>query len=493
MPQLTPLDYANGGFPAIAIATQDENRAMSSVASALSSGGYKTNLWIISATGGLRDLRTKAAIDPAASYAVAFDRTANTPKTLLIVLDFQHVIKNAPMYRALLNALPRCKSNGVESMIALFAPSWNLPAEIKNSIPVLSDPLPSREELGISLNTCARSLEYNVPDAERIVLLNGASGLTWDQAEGAFALAWTGERFDPQVVIGEKMKLVKQSGYLEVIQPVDPSELGGLGLLREYITEEVLPNADTDLRIRGLLFVGTPGCGKSLTARVVGAMLRVPVLKCDIGSLMSHGVGDSEAAMRSVLQLVDAVAPCVLFLDEAEKGVGGHASSAQSDGGTTLRLVGTLLTWQNDHDSEVLTIATVNDYSKLPAEMTRAGRFDATFFVDLPTRAERVDIAQVHLNKFSKSKSKEHAQTIADLTPNWTGAEIAEMVRSAARRTGKKFTAGCFEEAAKHIKPISLTRKSEIDALRAWGTGNLRPANSPEIQAVPFRKIKAAR
>jgi SpoVK/Ycf46/Vps4 family AAA+-type ATPase len=176
-----------------------------------------------------------------------------------------------------------------------------------------------------------------------------------------------------------------------------------------------------------------------------------------------------------------------------EKAIGGHQSSAQSDAGTVLAMVGGLCTWLNDHKSPILTIATVNDYSKLPGELTRAGRFDERFFAGLPARAARVNIAAIHLRRYSIKKAAFNAaiQTIADLTERWTPSEIALLVLSAARRTKEAFPDGCFAEAARYIKPLSVTRQSEVEELIKWGTTNLRPADAPE--EVPNPKIRRIR
>lgn len=192
--------------------------------------------------------------------------------------------------------------------------------------------------------------------------------------------------------------------------------------------------------------------------------------------------------MREMLKLVEAIAPCVLWCDEIEKALGGHASSAQSDSGVTLSMVGTLLTWMQEHRSQVLTVMTANDHSKLPAELTRAGRIDEQFFVDIPNLAERAEIGAVHLRKYKASP--ELAPTIAALSDNWTGAEIEQLVRSAARRSRGNITAAVLTECAENIRPITRTRPVETAELREWGKKTLRLANTPaEAMPVSGRKI----
>jgi SpoVK/Ycf46/Vps4 family AAA+-type ATPase len=244
---------------------------------------------------------------------------------------------------------------------------------------------------------------------------------------------------------------------------------------------------DNQLRVRGILLLGVPGVGKSLASRVAGSLLSWPVLRCDISGLKGSLVGQSEGNMRAALKLAEAVSPCVLYLDEVEKAVGGYASSAQSDSGVTLGMVGTLLTWLQEHQSPILTIATCNDYSKLPAELTRAGRFDERFFVDLPCKTERIDIAAIHLHKFGCMGG--WSEVIADLTEEWTGAEIEQLVKSVSRRTDRKPNIEVIAVVSKEIKPISRVRGNEINKLREWGRSQLRIANTVENDTRPARKV----
>jgi hypothetical protein len=466
--------YSAAAYPAVAIATPDEDRAIAQI---LADFADRAAIWTIAAVGGLRDARTRATIDERAQYPQAFARAAGQDDALLLVLDYQHVIRNAGAYRQLRQAFPALKARG--SMVVLLAPSWAMPEELRHDIPVLQASLPARAELGASLRVCAESAGVQVADPAPI--LDSASGLTLAEAENSFALAYAESgSFDAARVLTEKLKLVRQSGQLEIALPAASADLGGLGGLRDYISGEVIPSMRDDaLRVRGLLLVGVPGTGKSLAARVAGSLLGWPVLRCDMASLKGSLVGQSEGNMRAALKLAEAVSPCVLYMDEVEKAVGGYASSAQTDSGVTLGMVGALLTWLQEHQSPILTIATCNDYAKLPAELTRAGRFDERFFVDLPSAAERDEIAEIHLRRFGCAGNG-FAGDIAGLSDQWTGAEIEQLVKSAARMTGRHITGEALRAAAASIKPISRVRAGEIAQLREWGRAQLRIANTPQ-------------
>ena len=480
--------YSAAAYAAVAIATPDEDRVISQI---IREFPEAKNLWVISAVGGLRDVRTEAPVDDRAQYPQAFAKVSQSEDSILIVLDYQHLIKNAGAYRQLRQAFPALKSRG--SMIILVAPSWTMPEELKHDIPVLESRLPSRGELQAALTLCAESVGVTIADPAPI--LDSASGLTLAEAENSFALAYAENKsFDPVRILDEKLKLVRQSGQLEIALPAAPEELGGLDALREYIKEEVIPSMRSDsLRVRGLLLCGVPGTGKSLAARVAGSLLGWPVLRMDMGSLKGSLVGQSEQNMRAALKLAEAVAPCCLLMDEIEKSVGGHASSAQSDGGTTLGMIGILLSWMQEHNSPILCFATCNDYSKLPTELTRAGRFDERFFVDLPSINERIEIAAIHFEKFCGPVCQRRCEAIAEMTEGFSGAEIEQLVKSAARRYQKDPTTEQFQLVCKDIKPISKVRSEEIQKLRDWGKAQLRIANTPEIiTAGPARKVRTA-
>jgi ATP-dependent 26S proteasome regulatory subunit len=466
--------YAAAAYPAVAVETVEEERLQAHLLAEFPDRA----IFSIAAVGGLKDVRRGAVVDPAAQFTKAFVAVAQKENAILIVYDFQHIVHNAPAYRSLKDVLPALKARG--SMIILVAPAWRLPAELEHDIPVIQFPLPTREELRAALEVVTSAIGATVDNPQP--LLEAAAGLTLQEAENSFALAVVEGRgqIDDRIVEREKMRLVRQSGYLEVSAPVPLETVGGLQGLKDYILSEVLPaKDDPELFVRGILLVGVPGTGKSLSAKAVGAVLRWPVLRLDIGALKGSLVGQSEQNMRAALKLADAVAPCVLWLDEIEKGVGGYASSAHTDSGVTLGMVGALLTWMQEHTTPVTVVATCNDYTKLPPELTRAGRFDERFFVDLPSASEREEIARVHLARFGGDPAL--AEFIAGITEDWTGAEIEQLVKSAARRTRRQITVEAIETCAREIKPIAHVRADEITKLREWAKQSLRLANTPSV------------
>lgn len=282
------------------------------------------------------------------------------------------------------------------------------------------------------------------------------------------------------------MAMINKSGLLEIHPAASPDDIGGLDILKEYIKSEVIPaKNDPMLRVKGILLAGISGTGKSLVSKAAGAWLNWPVIRMDIGRLKGSLVGQSEANMRECLKLITAVAPVVVWCDEAEKALGGHMSSARTDGGTTLGLISQLLVYMQESTAQTFWVATCNDYQLLPTEFTRAGRFDEKFWTDIPTEAEREQIAAIHLRKLGVNGD---AHKLAVYTKDFTGAEIEATIKSAVRRGGDFHET--FKAISAGVKPLAVANAAQVAAFRDWAQETLKPASSQEIKAKPnSRKV----
>ena len=220
---------------------------------------------------------------------------------------------------------------------------------------------------------------------------------------------------------------------------------------------------------RGVLLLGVPGTGKSAFAKALGNQTGRPTLMLDIGALMGSLVGATEANVRQALRIIDAMAPCVAFVDEVDKGLSGVAGSGQTDSGVSARLFGSILTWLNDHTSDVFVVMTCNDISKLPPEFSRSERFDGVVFLDLPSTAEKAKIWEIYLRAYQLPTQE------LPRTDDWTGAEIKSCCRLAA------ILDVSIVEASRQVVPVAATAAESVERLRTWASGRCLSASTPGL------------
>jgi SpoVK/Ycf46/Vps4 family AAA+-type ATPase len=290
-----------------------------------------------------------------------------------------------------------------------------------------------------------------------------------------------------QIIANEKEQIIKKSGILDYFQ-VDmdlEKSVGGLDNLKNWLKQrsKSFERKAKDFGLKepkGILLLGVPGCGKSLTAKCVATDWKQPLLRLDIGKVFQAEVGSSENNIRQAIATAEAVAPCVLWIDEIEKGL--SVGGGEKDGGTNSRVFSTILTWMQEKTKPVFVVATANNISDLPPELLRKGRFDEIFFVDLPTKEERVNIFKIHLDKYNQNSICD-IDTLADNTKFFNGAEIEECVKEAMflsyveNPDSKQITLKHIEKAIENIVPLSQTMKTKIDGLRAWASTRARPAS----------------
>ena len=492
-------DYINAGEPALAVETVEEERFLIDLLGQFASD---RKFLEVSSSGKLSRLSLRpgdgierTVVDAKAGYvgaveAVAGDN-ATARNTVLVMHDFHHIVRNPQPYRGLKDRFNDLKRN--RSCVVMLAPAWQLPPELQHDVSVVDLELPAREQLGRSLEVAVNATNppQVVAKAERESLLDAASGLTLQEAEKAFALCLAVQgKFSPAIVQEAKMKIVRTTGYLEVAQPLPLDRLGGMGRLKGFVRDEMLPSlADDDLRVKGVLLNGAPGTGKTLAAKVIASMLGWPFLRADIPAMKGSLVGQSEANVRHFTRTVDALQKVVVLMDEVEKATAGHESSGQTDSGTTSGMIGTILTWMSERTSPAILVMTCNNMAKLPPPLARAGRIDERFYVDLPGQGERLAIAGVHLERFGCDAK--HAELLSSLSAGWTGAEIEQAVKSAARRTGRKLTGDAVRAAAEDVKPYSVLHAADLNDERERAKATMRFANDDESETQPAgRKVK---
>lgn len=293
-----------------------------------------------------------------------------------------------------------------------------------------------------------------------------------------------------------KDKLFSDISGLERIE-VDDSvkDVGGLSGLKRWLDEKkslLTPNKRAILKKkglqppRGILLVGVPGCGKSLSAKSISANWKIPLYRLDFATVQGSFVGQTEQQLKDALTTAENVSPCILWIDEIEKGLSGAGSS--NDGGVSTRMVGQFLFWLQECKKQVFVVATANDVSMLPSELLRRGRFDELFFIDLPTQNEREEILRLYMRKYLNINiSDEFVEKIVEISDGFTGADLESTVRDLAYRciANDKFelTEENIINAFNNVVPLSQTSPEKIEAIRAWGKERAVPASGNPIGA----------
>ena len=304
-----------------------------------------------------------------------------------------------------------------------------------------------------------------------------------------------------------KDRLFSDISGLEKIDVDDSAkDIGGLSGLRHWLNEkkELLTPENMDkLRSKGLrppkgiLLVGVPGCGKSLSAKSIAANWKLPLYRLDFATVQGSYVGQSEHQLKEALSTAENISPCILWIDEIEKGLSGANASA-GDGGVSTRMVGQFLFWLQECKKQVFVVATANDVSLLSSELLRRGRFDELFFVDLPTSEERMEIISLYMRKYlGLNFAGEFADEIVEVTEGFTGADLESTVRDLAYRTiankGFSLTKANLLEAFNNVVPLSQTSPERIEAIRDWGRTRAVPASGKPIGYEKLLKDKGPR
>lgn len=372
---------------------------------------------------------------------------------------------------------------------------YRLPAELEKYITVLQIPLPKRNELGEVLDIVAKQSKVELKTNLRNRLIDAALGMTSMEADLAYCLASVKDGFDdksPFTVSSEKEQIIRKSGILDYF-PKNESlkDVGGMENLKEWLKKRQLAY-DKEARDwglkepKGLLLLGVPGCGKSLIAKSIASSWNMPLLRLDVGKVFQGIVGSSEDNIRKAIATAEAVAPCVLWIDEIEKGLSGVQSSGATDGGVTSRIFSTILTWMQEKTAPVFVVATANNINQLPPELLRKGRFDEIFFVDLPSQKEKENIFSIHLQKNRQNVSSFALDILAQKTEGFNGAEIEECVKEAMftayvesqeSNIAPKLQMIHILDAIKNTVPLSKTMEKQITDLRKFAVSRAKNAS----------------
>ena len=423
------------------------------------------------------------------------------PENSIVVLkDFHSFLQNPVIARRFKDLLPHMKQTG--KTILFVSPTDNVPGELEKLIQVHNFPLPDQHQLErlftglIRENKIENRLRFSGPERERFI--RSALGLTYNEAEAGFARVIIEEKGELsgdsiQKVLDEKKQILRRAKILEFFSTEeDFSNVGGLKTLKKWFNSRAAAFNEDARNFglpypRGILLIGVPGCGKSLSAKAVASEWRAPLLKLDVGKLFTAMVGQSERNLERAVATAETIAPCILWLDEIEKGFGGLAHDST---GVAIRLFGNFITWLNEKKSPVFVVATANRVVAkdakggflplLPPELMRKGRIDEIFFLDLPNFEERKEILRIHLEKVEQTLSDDELTVVSRSAEGFSGAEIEfsviaslfSMFAEKKRNMEMKHILSALSDTVS----LSKTRKEEINLIRQWAAENARPA-----------------
>lgn len=507
-------DLLKARFPILYVESYEENRVISEIEAVVGNGGQlRTPRAVVrwSSTSGLvypdgKSVGNARRLDQALEAVLAA-----TEPSVFVFLDAHPSLGAAGsqadpvVIRRLRDIAEQLKFSAHPTSVVLVSPILHLPVELEKDVTIVDFTLPTDGDIGalldnmISQNAETGRVVVDLEPSDRERLIKAAQGLTVSEAENAFARAMVNDgrldASDVSLVLNEKRQTIRKSGLLEFI-PIDVNmnDVGGLENLKRWLFKRNNSWLDESKAYgirppKGVLITGVPGCGKSLTAKAIASVWQIPLLRMDIGKVFSGLVGSSEQNMRSAIRTAEAIAPCVLWIDEIEKGFA--STSGGGDSGTSARVFGSFLTWMQEKEAPVFVIATANNIKALPPEFLRKGRFDEIFFVDLPTESERIPIWKVHVAKKVAGSSKnsdftltdDQYQLLAQACEGYSGAEIEQAVATAlfdAFAESRTVTFDDLKHSVDTMVPLSVTQAEEIQAIRSWADVRAVAATSTE-------------
>ncbi len=449
-------------------------------------GAQEDRLAIWTATSGFRTGDGDLVADSADPMAALEFIDVHEPRQLFLLKDFHPFMDRSQVTRKLRDLVPILERD--QKTVFFLSPHPVVPTELEKDFVAVEVPLPSPPEVSKLLGSLVKSQGLEVePDLyERVV--KASLGLTEKEIKKVYTkLLISGKRFTEEgleALIEEKRRILHRSRFLEYVDLADQiSDIGGLGQLKQWLIERGVSFSERARQFglpppKGLFLLGVQGCGKSLTAKAVARLWKLPLLRLDLASMFSSGSGGVEQNLRETILVAESMAPAVLWIDEIEKAVGGVAG-ATAERGPATRVFGALLTWLQEKTKPVFVIATANDVANLPPELLRKGRFDEIFFIDLPTVHERAEILAIHLRKRGREPEDFQLYSVAELTEKYSGAELEQLVIAAmfyAFSHERQVTTQDLLRQARETVPLAVTMDEQVKALKEWSRYRTRPA-----------------
>ncbi|EDX86511.1 ATPase, AAA family protein [Synechococcus sp. PCC 7335] len=481
-------------YPLIYIPTREEERAESAIADCAKEIGGSRTVYTWDYVDGYQGNPTDTGFgrrNPLQALEL-IEKIPSSAAALFVLRDFHRFLEDITISRKLRNLLKLLKSQ--PKNIIILSAELTIPSELSSIITVLEFPLPNADEIRTEVERLLAATGSNLSSRDIDELVRSCQGLAMERIRRVLArgIAAHGsfEPDDIDLILEEKQQTIRQTQILEFHPASEKiSDIGGLDNLKDWLLKRGGAFSERARQYglphpRGLMLVGIQGTGKSLTAKAIAHHWHLPLLRLDVGRLFGGLVGESESRTRQMIQLAEALAPCILWIDEIDKAFAGF--DGRGDSGTTSRVFGTFITWLAEKASPVFVVATANNIQSLPPEMLRRGRFDEIFFVGLPCQEEREAIFSVHLGRLRPHNLNSYdINRLAYETPDFSGAEIEQSIVEAMHigfSQNRDFTSDDVLEAVSQIIPLARTAKHQIEALQQWaadGRARLASRQSP--------------
>lgn len=462
---------------------------------------YKGNIWknILTQEDVHREIQMKEnnPDDPTTEILTALTKfeTEKPAKDgehmhVVVIKDIHGLVVNNPvLIRKIKEIVLNPEPKNVYRHLIILSPVKRIPVEVENMADLIDWKLPDSEDvsnfvkglaaISIVKESTGKVGEYTEQEFKDVV--NAFVGLPYCRIEehSCQCYAEYSRRLDAKFLSVLKTRHIMENSSLELVDTsVDLSQVGGMDTFKNWVTDRTraFSKEAEDFGVeppKGVMLVGIQGCGKTLMSRAISSLWGIPLVKFDPSKVFSKNVGDSELNMRTTLSVIEALAPVVVQIDEIEKALSGMGSSNMSDGGTTARVVGTLLSWMQDKKAQAFIVATANDVSQLPPELLRKGRFDEIFFCALPEEGERAKIFEIHLQKRKYNPKDFAIKKFATASKNYSGAEIEQIIKSAILfafndKKEKKLNDKHILDSIKLTIPLYDTCAQDIEWLKAW-------------------------
>lgn len=466
-------------YPLIYIPTQEEERVEGAIAAAASRQGNRAvYIWdFVDGYQGNPSDTGFAQRNPLQALDLV-EKIPPTAPAVFILRDFHRFLEDVAVSRKLRNLARSLKSQ--PKNVVMLAAGLTIPNDLSEVLTVLDFPLPTLLEIRTEIERMHSATGRSLSPKTLEEIVRCCQGLSMERIRRVLskAIATHGslELNDLDLILAEKRQIIRQTQILDFVPANEAiTDIGGLDNLKDWLLrrggsfseqarEYGIPHP------RGLLLAGIQGTGKSLTAKAIAHHWHLPLLRLDVGRLFAGLVGESESRTRQMIQLAEALAPCILWIDEIDKAFAG--ADGRGDSGTTSRVFGTFITWLAEKTSPVFVVATANNIQALPPELLRKGRFDEIFFVGLPNTEERKAIFEVHLGHLRPHNIAAYdLDRLAYETPDFSGAEIEQSLIEAMHlgfSQNRDFTTDDILESASQIVPLARTAQDQVDLLQAW-------------------------